>query len=145
LLLPEGLEGEVVSVRGALVLATISSPQVGVTCCPCHPGEGPGVPDIEKGGGEGNFCCLEAKGPLAVSNGLDYLVLAGLECSGDLSRLCCNLPALGQTVVATGKLSWSFAEGVGRTWSLAEPSSVSQNSERWFVGAGPFTNGSRYE
>ncbi|HEX7506650.1 MAG TPA: hypothetical protein VF550_07745, partial [Polyangia bacterium] len=38
----------------------------------------------------------------------------GYNCAGDESRLCCDLPAFGQTVVATGTL------GRNNEWYLAD-------------------------
>jgi hypothetical protein len=55
------------------------------------------------------------QGSIVLGDGEPPLSLLGYDCTGDESRLCCNLPAFGQTVVATGTL--------GRTneWFLTDP------------------------
>lgn len=52
----------------------------------------------------------------------ESLTLEGLKCSGDLSRVCCNVPALGQPVVVTGTLTWKrHVIPIGASWELANP------------------------
>ena len=117
----EGLEGQVITVQGVLVLANILSDWVGVSCGPFL-ADGM-TPDRARGGGSGDFCCLQAKAPIAVSDGEDQLVIEDMMCGGDSSRLCCNIPVLGQRVAATGKLSFrsSIRGVVDRGWVLTEP------------------------
>jgi hypothetical protein len=47
----------------------------------------------------------------------EKLALATFECAGDDSRVCCNAPALGQPVIATGVLERTRRG----TWQLASP------------------------
>jgi hypothetical protein len=119
--LRERREGQEITVQGALVLANISSNWVGVSCGPFL-ADGM-TPDVSRGGGDGDFCCLEAEAPIAIRDKGEQLVLEGTMCGGDLSRLCCNIPVLGQRVAATGKLSFrGFTRGVGHdVWVLSEP------------------------
>jgi hypothetical protein len=62
-------------------------------------------------------CCRQDPRPVELADGRDGLQLPSLECRGDDSRVCCPVPAFGQTVVATGTLKqvWS-----GR-WTLVNP------------------------
>ncbi len=49
--------------------------------------------------------------------------LDGVRCGGDESRACCNIPAFGQTVVATGRLVEEHETSVterGGYWALTE-------------------------
>jgi hypothetical protein len=117
---PEQLEGKRVTVTGRLGLSSIVSNQVYVWCGPF---EKDGVtPDIKRGGGYADFCCLEAHAPIVVTSGHDYLPLEHLNCTGDTSRVCCNLPVLGQNVEVTATLAWrDYVLDLGPSWVLAQP------------------------
>jgi hypothetical protein len=47
---------------------------------------------------------VTAYAPIVIGAPHQELALESLGCRGDDSRLCCNVPAYGQTVVATGRL-----------------------------------------
>jgi hypothetical protein len=116
--LTRGFEGQGVRVRGALVIAATGWSQVGVTCCPCQ--EDGITPDQSKGGGSGHFCCPRASSALSITDGTDHIALEGFRCSGDESRMCCDAPVLGQTVVGTGRLVFrTWIPDAGPMWSLA--------------------------
>jgi hypothetical protein len=68
--------------------------------------------------GEGS-CCDERGGVIVLSGASLPLVLGGLSCAGDDSEVCCDAPAYGQTVIATGRLEWA-TEGL-RAWMLEQP------------------------
>ena len=65
-------------------------------------------------------CCNRAIAPVALGPAPYKLYLAGLDCRGDESRLCCNAPAFGQTVVAIGELAFDDSSGK-RDWTLRNP------------------------
>jgi hypothetical protein len=106
------LAGKVVSVRGPLVMTTRQggrgtrpAPPDGSMMArrsPCKPGE----------------CCRADPTRLEIAGGRDGLLLLSYECPGDDSRVCCRYPVTGQTVVATGKLTFHYT---GR-WALDEAS-----------------------
>jgi hypothetical protein len=50
-------------------------------------------------------CCNGTGGDLWLGGALQGIALDGFHCRGDDSRACCNAPAYGQTVVATGQLT----------------------------------------
>jgi hypothetical protein len=77
------LAGKVVQVRGPLGVGGQMTSLVG-----CGPRQ----------------CCNETAGPVVLGGGARLLPLAGLGCAGDDSASCCNAPAFGQTVVASGRL-----------------------------------------
>lgn len=102
---PKSLAGQTVAVRGELVVANLATSLVGIMC----------------EGGEGNFCCDSAASPIAVRDPTHQLIIEGLKCTGDLSRMCCNASPLGQPVIASGRLTWRrWVEGMGDAWTLAE-------------------------
>jgi hypothetical protein len=89
------LVGRTVSVRGPLVLGARARAPRGVRwsliqqrMTRCGPSE----------------CCNHARQPVVIGGVEEQLALASIECSGDDSRVCCNAPAFGQTVIATGVL-----------------------------------------
>jgi hypothetical protein len=54
--------------------------------------------------------------PIVIGDAKSPLVLDGLTCTGDTSRRCCMVPALGQNVVVKGRLAAS-----GTRWILRNP------------------------
>jgi hypothetical protein len=99
-------EGELIAVRGELVLAGLASTFAAITC----------------EGGENDFCCPSAAAPIAVRDTSTQLILDGFKCTGDTSRICCNTLPFGQTVVAEGRLTFrKWVEGLGEAWTLSEP------------------------
>jgi hypothetical protein len=96
--------GERVSVRGPLGLSLSHSALVA-----CNP----------------QFhCCSSATIDAFVGRVPDGLRLEGLRCYGDESRICCPVPAFGQTVVATGRVVNETSRSVlahGGRFMLADP------------------------
>jgi hypothetical protein len=96
------MRGERVSVRGALGLAL-----GGISFVACRK----------------DTCCNGRNLEVFVGGLPNGVRLEGLLCGGDESRVCCPVPAFGQTVVATGKIvdehEGSVTERGGR-WALAE-------------------------
>ena len=100
------LFGDTVSVRGLLEIGSIGSTMKG---CPRINGQG---------------CCNAASGHVLLAGAAKTLALEGLYCKGDDSAACCNAPAYGQTVVATGRLEGIRVVGdpTASGWILREPS-----------------------
>jgi hypothetical protein len=67
---------------------------------------GPWTTGARPGIGRGSLVLGDVDPPLSLRD--------GYNCAGDESRLCCDLPAFGQTLVATGTL------GRNNEWSLAD-------------------------
>ncbi len=117
----EALNGTRIVVTGALGISDVISDQVGMECGPY---EADGMtPDESRGGGHGSdYCCQEAQGPVVLATRNGYLPLEGVLCSGDRSRMCCNVPARGQKVLVTGTLVWrDYVQSLGPSWALAQP------------------------
>jgi hypothetical protein len=74
---------------------------------------------------DGRACCNEAYGPIVIG-GSTNLVLEGFFCHGDESQGCCNAPAYGQSVVATGTLV-THDETARPGWSLQDVSLCSEH------------------
>jgi hypothetical protein len=64
-------------------------------------------------------CCNYSGAPVILEAPKAPLSLEWLDCRGDDSRSCCNVPALGRDVVASGKLEWSDQGIPG--WVLRQP------------------------
>ena len=93
----DALAGTKVSVRGPLTLTPVTrargwrgvpSASMVALSVQCGPDE----------------CCNYGPRPVVIGGSDDKLVLEKLECVGDDSRTCCNAPAVGQPVIATGTL-----------------------------------------
>lgn len=78
----KALTGQVIHARGRLGVGWTSHSLVG---CP-------------------HQCCNGVSASVVLGAGDDQLGLTGLGCAGDDSAICCNAPAFGQTVVASGRL-----------------------------------------
>ena len=100
-------EGETLAVRGPLGLAIRMSTARG-----CRQDSG----DVR--------CCQHVGLSAFVGSPPRAVKLAGLGCDGDESRLCCDVPAFGERVVAVGRLVPEHdpaAVASGVRWALAEP------------------------
>jgi hypothetical protein len=69
---------------------------------------------------DGRGCCNRAGGPVVLGGAASPLLLGGFFCTGDDSAACCNAPAYGQKVVATGRLE-AVPDGaiLNTPWALA--------------------------
>ena len=73
----------------------------------------------------GNVCCNEGRASIRLGRVPNRIELEGLGCTGDESRLCCNVPAFGQVVIARGRLQNATSETArldGVRWQLAQVS-----------------------
>jgi hypothetical protein len=111
---PRMSPGNVVAVRGALGLAVV---QCGMVGCPSSLTE--------------QRCCNGCGIGVVVGDPSHAIKLDGLGCHGDESRLCCDVPAFGQSVVAAGTLSRTIHpdSSAGVTWSLGEVSLCTEQPE----------------
>jgi hypothetical protein len=94
------LSGEVVRVTGRVGVGAAFMSAVG-----CRASDGRG-------------CCNEVVSSVVVSDGTTRLPLEGLFCSGDDSAQCCNAPALGQPVIASGRLELAKGAPTDSPWHL---------------------------
>jgi hypothetical protein len=72
-------------------------------------------------GCEGGFCCNDSAAPVVLAGATDVLGLKGLWCRGDDSEACCDAPAFGQTVIATGRLVPETESHAAGPWMLEDP------------------------
>jgi hypothetical protein len=94
----ESLAGQVVAVRGPLGVGPM-----GTTAAFCNPQHG-------------LLGCCNGAHARVMLGGTSALLLDGFTCTGDDSQLCCNAPAYGESVVATGRLEENV-HGFGE-WKL---------------------------
>jgi hypothetical protein len=88
-------DGRVVSVRGPLELGHGWTTLVG--CGPFDPLTQKPLPRMP--------CCNHVGREMLVGQKTGKAItIEGIACAGDESRVCCDLPVSGQTVVVTGKL-----------------------------------------
>jgi hypothetical protein len=78
--------GEVIHVRGAVAVGAVSSTMRGCGLLR-----------------DGQRCCNWSSGPVVLGDA-PALSLDRLFCAGDDSSVCCNAPAYGDTLIATGRL-----------------------------------------
>jgi hypothetical protein len=97
--------GKELSVRGRLGVGQMASTAVGC------------------GRGALHGCCNYPTGPVVLAGPKKPLILEGLNCTGDESQICCNAPAYGQSVVATGTLEKNIDEvsSSRSPWRLSNP------------------------
>jgi hypothetical protein len=84
----QALSGKTVRLRGPLAVGPISTTLMG-----CQTARGKPA------------CCNSARAPVRIGGAPQPLGLQGFACSGDDSQVCCNVPAYGQEVVASGTLT----------------------------------------
>jgi hypothetical protein len=94
--------GTTVTVRGTIGVGGLFST---MAACPASDGTG---------------CCNDVGGPVLLA-GTPPLHLEGMQCVGDDSQVCCNAPAYGQTVRATGKLEQGATRFGEAVWKLVGP------------------------
>ncbi|HEV3192969.1 MAG TPA: hypothetical protein VGY54_20825 [Polyangiaceae bacterium] len=82
----ETLSEKVVHVRGPIGVASMST-RLGVRAC------------------SKPMCCNSMAGSVVLGGAPRTLGLEGLFCAGDISLACCNAPAYGETLLATGRLT----------------------------------------
>ena len=70
-------------------------------------------------GRNGRGCCNRSRGSVVVGGASELLTLAGYFCEGDDSQSCCNAPAFGQSVVATGELKSPESQPEIGPWYIA--------------------------
>lgn len=99
-------DGKTIALRGTLSLGPIVT-----TAMACEPK----LRDPRR------RCCNQLGTRAILQCGDASVGLDKLGCAGDESRLCCDAPAFGQTVVAFGKLRRFPAEPGGIEWQLDEP------------------------
>jgi hypothetical protein len=103
---PADREGHVVALRGTLSLAPLIT-----TAAACRPQPR----DL------GQPCCNQIGSAAVVQCGSIAVELDRLGCTGDDSGLCCDTPAFGQHVIATGKLIHIPLGPGGIEWQLNDP------------------------
>jgi hypothetical protein len=91
--------GTTVSVRGTIGVGKMFSTMKGCTAS------------------DGIACCNRAGAPILLA-GTPPLRLEGMYCTGDDSQVCCNAPAYGQTLIATGKLEQAESRSGEKVWKL---------------------------
>jgi hypothetical protein len=106
------LKSTIISVKGRLFVGRRASRGTTVT--------EQGAMETPPDSCEPGQCCNSERRPVVVADdgagAREGLLLDELDCRGDDSRLCCNAPAFGQAVVATGKLVWGYS-----AWKLNAP------------------------
>jgi len=75
------------------------------------------------------MCCNQSSGPVVLGGAPKTLALDGLFCSGDESEVCCNAPAYGQSIVATGQLVGAESPDPRTSgWTLAHATLCTESS-----------------
>jgi len=98
--------GEIVQVRGRLGVSPLAPrPRV--------------LPKDSSAAIGGRTCDGRVEGSVVLDGSPHVPSLEGFTCSGDESRQCCNAPAYGQAVVATGRLELQLGTGRDPQWTLA--------------------------
>jgi hypothetical protein len=91
-------------------------------------GVGPqGTTLVGCGGASGRGCCNRVRGSVVLGGASETLTLGGFFCDGDDSQSCCNAPAFGQSVVATGELTPTPSQGKHMPWVLAHAELCSES------------------
>jgi hypothetical protein len=78
-----------------------------------------------------HICCNGRSVEVFVGDIPNGARLVGLRCGGDESRACCDVPAFGQTVVATGTIveeDRTSVTGRGGRWALTDPTLCTESS-----------------
>jgi len=114
---PTALMGTVVQVRGPLGVGRMSSRSHSVVAT--STARTAPAPHSDN-------CGSGFDGPVVLGGAPRTLALEGLHCDGDDSLQCCNAPAYGQTVVASGRLQLRPKNGGGSQWTLAAVKLCSQ-------------------